>query len=107
MLDRGMTTFLRRGVPLARRQLFSLRHGACSGSSRGYSGQARTPEPLRLSGAIKSYKHVEMTPVVGTEFLEGSLAEMMSAPNSDELIKDLAITSKCPLHAIRTRTKVR
>lgn len=88
MLDQGMAVLARRGPSLAR-SIPSFR--------RSYSSQnpiAR--KPLSLSGAIKAYKHVELTPVVGTEFLEGSLAEMVSAPNSDELIRDLAITSEYP-----------
>lgn len=59
-----------------------------------YSSRTKAPEPLRLSGALKGYKHVELTPVLGTEFLEGSLAEMLNAPNSDELIREFAITGK-------------
>jgi len=36
-----------------------------------------------------------VTPTVGTEFPEVNLVQMLNAPNSDELLKDLAITSKC------------
>lgn len=35
-----------------------------------------------------------VTPTVGTEFPEANLVEMLNAPNSDELLRDLAITSK-------------
>lgn len=82
-----MSILARRGSPVAR-IIPSFR--------RGYSGQRAAPGPLSLSGAIKAYKHIELTPVLGTEFVEGSLAQMVSAPNSDELIRDLAITSEFP-----------
>jgi hypothetical protein len=35
-----------------------------------------------------------VTPTVGTEFPEANLVHMLEAPNSDELLRDLAITSK-------------
>lgn len=49
-------------------------------------------EPLKLSGALDAYEHFDVTPVIGREFVNVDLAELLSAPNSDELIKDLAIT---------------
>ena len=51
-------------------------------------------EPLKLSGALDQYAAFDVTPVIGREFPEASLAEWLKAPNSDELIRDLAITSK-------------
>ncbi|PSR82931.1 TfdA family taurine catabolism dioxygenase TauD [Coniella lustricola] len=50
------------------------------------------PEPLKLSGALDSYKSFEVTPIIGREFPEANLVEWLNAPNSDELIRDLAIT---------------
>ncbi len=51
-------------------------------------------EPLNLSGALDSYESFDVTPVIGREFPTASLTEWLDAPNSDELIRDLAITSK-------------
>ena len=51
-------------------------------------------EPLKLSGALDQYASFDVTPVIGREFPEASLADWLRAPNSDELIRDLAITSK-------------
>jgi hypothetical protein len=51
-------------------------------------------EPLKLSGALNSYKSFDKTPVIGREYVEGNLKEWLRAPNSDELIRDLAITSR-------------
>jgi hypothetical protein len=55
-------------------------------------------EPLKLSGALDSYESFDVTPVIGREFPTANLTEWLDAPNSDELIRDLAITSQsCPL----------
>jgi hypothetical protein len=49
---------------------------------------------LKLKGVLKPLKQFMVTPTVGTEFPEANLVEMLNAPNSDELLRDLAITSK-------------
>lgn len=51
-------------------------------------------EPLQLSGVLDQYKSFDGTPVIGREFPEVNLKEWFEAPNSDELLCDLAITSK-------------
>lgn len=52
------------------------------------------PTPLKLSGALDQFKSFDVTPVIGREFQEGNLAEWLRAENSDELLRELAITSK-------------
>ncbi|KAI1462651.1 TauD-domain-containing protein [Annulohypoxylon moriforme] len=49
-------------------------------------------EPLKLSGALDQFKQFDVTPVIGREFVDVDLAEWLRAPNSDELLRDLAIT---------------
>ncbi|KAM0328594.1 hypothetical protein ACHAQA_005002 [Verticillium albo-atrum] len=49
-------------------------------------------EPLKTSGALDKYEHFEVTPVIGREYVNTNLAELLKAPNSDDLIRDLAIT---------------
>ncbi|KAL4871471.1 hypothetical protein BDV12DRAFT_206586 [Aspergillus spectabilis] len=49
-------------------------------------------EPLKLSGALKEFESFDVTPVIGHEFPSAQLSEWLSAPNSDELLRDLAIT---------------
>ncbi|KAI0974038.1 hypothetical protein F4678DRAFT_395621 [Xylaria arbuscula] len=49
-------------------------------------------EPLKLSGALDQFKHFDTTPVIGREYIDVDLAEWLRAPNSDELLRDLAIT---------------
>lgn len=51
-------------------------------------------EPLKLSGALDQFKAFDVTPVIGREFIDVDLAEWLRAPNSDELIRDLGITSE-------------
>ncbi|XXH03379.1 hypothetical protein Hte_009777 [Hypoxylon texense] len=49
-------------------------------------------EPLKLSGALDQFQQFDVTPVIGREFVDVDLAEWLRAPNSDELLRDLAIT---------------
>jgi hypothetical protein len=51
-------------------------------------------EPLKLKGVLDAYKSFEVTPVIGREFVDVNLKDWLRAPNSDDLIRDLAITSK-------------
>lgn len=53
-------------------------------------------EPLKLSGVLDKYESFDVTPVIGREFVDVDLAGWLRAPNSDELIRDLAITSRLP-----------
>ncbi|KAL2796197.1 hypothetical protein BJX66DRAFT_324149 [Aspergillus keveii] len=56
------------------------------------SAEKNHREPLQLSGALEGFDSFDVTPVIGREFPAASLAEWLRAPNSDELIRDLAIT---------------
>ncbi|KAI1841420.1 hypothetical protein JX265_001512 [Neoarthrinium moseri] len=49
-------------------------------------------EPLKLSGALDQFESFDVTPTIGKEFANVDLAEWLRAPNSDELLRDLAIT---------------
>jgi hypothetical protein len=50
-------------------------------------------EPLKLSGAFDKFEHFDVTPVIGREYADVDLAEVLRAENSDELLRDLAIIS--------------
>jgi hypothetical protein len=54
-------------------------------------------EPLQLKGVLDQYKSFDVTPVIGREFVDVNLKDWLEAPNSDELIRDLAITSTLTL----------
>jgi hypothetical protein len=59
--------------------------------------QAQAPyprRPLQLKGILEQYESFDVTPVVGREFKDVNLKEWLRAPNSDDLLRDLAITSR-------------
>lgn len=59
------------------------------------------PQPLKLSGALAHFQREDTTPVIGTEFLNVNIVDdILKAPNSDELLRDLAITSLLPPYSI-------
>jgi hypothetical protein len=52
------------------------------------------PKPLSSSGALDRFKYEETTPVIGREYIDVNLVnDIINAENSDDLIRDLAITS--------------
>ena len=58
-------------------------------------GQAPYPQPLKLSGALEKFAHEDTTPTIGREFPGINIVDdLLNAENADELIRDLAITSK-------------
>ena len=52
------------------------------------------PYPVPQSSALDKYRSFDVTPIIGREYIDGNLKEWLEAPNSDELIRDLAITSE-------------
>jgi len=59
--------------------------------------ESETPalrEPLQLKGVLDQFKSFDVTPVIGREFVDVNLKDLLRASNSDELIRDLAITSE-------------
>ncbi|KAL1836227.1 hypothetical protein VTJ49DRAFT_5408 [Mycothermus thermophilus] len=50
------------------------------------------PEPLKLSGVLDQFESFDVTPVIGREYKNVNLVDWLNAPNSDELLRDLAIT---------------
>ncbi|KAK3332930.1 TfdA family taurine catabolism dioxygenase TauD [Cercophora scortea] len=72
--------------------------------SNGTNGNGATPvadpeavrtahrEPLKPTGKLAEFKSFDVTPVIGTEFPEVKLLDWLEAPNSDELLRELAIT---------------
>lgn len=68
---------------------------AVDGPVESQSVFTKYPQPLKLSGALNAYESFDTTPVIGKEFPKASLVEWLNAPNSDELLRDLAITGEC------------
>ena len=91
----------------------ALRSNAEEGASVVLNSEAKpTPEPthhaspnppLELKGVLNQFKSFDVTPVIGKEFPEAKLAEWLRAPNSDELIRDLAITSAPLFYLLQPR----
>ncbi|GAM36766.1 hypothetical protein TCE0_018f06118 [Talaromyces pinophilus] len=48
--------------------------------------------PLKYSGALDVYEHFDLTPTIGREFPTARITEILRAPNSDDLLRDLAYT---------------
>ena len=50
--------------------------------------------PLKSSGALDAFESFDVTPVIGREYTNANLKDFLCAPNSDALLRDLAITSQ-------------
>ena len=49
-------------------------------------------QPLQSSGSLDDFAKTDLTSVIGTEFPEGvQLTQFLEAPNSDDLLRDLAL----------------
>jgi hypothetical protein len=51
-------------------------------------------EPLENGGSFDQFEYLDLTPIIGREYLNVDLISILRASNSDELIRDLAIISK-------------
>lgn len=62
-----------------------------------HPGKANTFKPaVKSTGVLDKYENFDVTPVVGREFPTANVVEWLQAPNSDELIRELALTSMSP-----------
>lgn len=60
--------------------------------------QAEHRKPLQPSGALEKFKYEDTTPEIGREFLNVNIVDdLLNTPNADEVLRDLAITSKSML----------
>ena len=50
--------------------------------------------PLQLSGALDQWEQHDLTPLMGTQFEDINLTEILHSPACDQIIRDIAITSK-------------
>lgn len=57
-----------------------------------YAADAYPRPPLKYSGSLDKFEHFDVTPVIGREYPTTSIVDLLEAPNSDELLRDLAIT---------------
>ncbi|KAF4302671.1 taurine catabolism dioxygenase [Botryosphaeria dothidea] len=90
-MTKRVNLLLSRNGP-ALRMLVSAQPFCSPSLRRGLAQAASFPKPLKLKGVLKPFKQLDVTPTVGTEFPEANLVDMLHAPNTDELLRDLAIT---------------
>ena len=50
--------------------------------------------PLKQTGALDGYKQKLMTACLGSEFSDIDLVDVLRAPNSDAILRDMAIMSQ-------------
>jgi hypothetical protein len=63
----------------------------------------RTTEPAVYSGSLDSYGHNDLTPSIGREFPNIQIKELLTSPDTDTLIRDLAITGLSHLLRLNNR----
>ena len=61
-------------------------------STNGSLGNHR--QPLKLQGALDNFEHFDVTPIIGREYPKVDLKQWLESPHCDDLLRDLAITSK-------------
>jgi hypothetical protein len=62
--------------------------------TNGHSSEARMlgREPLKNSGSIDHLEYVDVTPIIGREYPTAKIKDILNAPNSEQQLRDLAIT---------------
>lgn len=65
-----------------------------NGNGKATNDTKLIKEPFKLCGLLDEYESFSVTPVIGTEFTDANVAEWLKADNSNDLIRELAITSK-------------
>ena len=50
-------------------------------------------EPLKVSGALPT-NYFEVTPIIGREYPDVQLSQLMNSPQRDAYLRDLAITGR-------------
>lgn len=68
--------------------------GHVPGKNGHSDGNIVKTTPLKPTGVLDHYEHFDLTPVIGREFPKVDLVEWLQAPNADELLTELAYTSK-------------
>lgn len=67
------------------------------GNGKEVIDHIQSKKPLELKGVLEEFAYFDVTPVIGREFQDVDVVAWLQSPNSDELIRDLAITSRFAL----------
>ncbi|KAL5093994.1 hypothetical protein Trisim1_009464 [Trichoderma cf. simile WF8] len=54
--------------------------------------KTKVQQTVPLTGALDQFESFDITPVIGREFPKANLVDLLNAPNSDDLIRELAVT---------------
>ena len=60
--------------------------------------QPRRTRPVTYTGLLDAWNSYDSTPAIGREFSNLQVVDLLRASNSDEVIKDLAVTSTTILY---------
>ena len=69
--------------------------GVAFESSKATNGHSKSKVrlPLEANGSLDNYNFKDLTPCIGREFPTADLVDIMNAPNSEDLLQELALTS--------------
>ena len=63
-----------------------------------HPGKVAATKPwVKSTKALDQYEHIEVTPIIGREYPHVNLVSLLKSPNSEELLRELALTSKSQL----------
>lgn len=80
-------------APIATTLGDSLKNAIPKAQNGHSNGHEVKTTPIKSTGALDQYEFFDLTPVIGREFPKANLVELLEAPNSDELLTELAYTS--------------
>ena len=69
-----------------------LQNGMINGQYDDSIAKSRLSYPLTYAGHLNTYKHSELTPVIGREYTDLNIQDLLASPERDEKIRDLAVT---------------
>lgn len=67
---------------------------AASSSSPAIVANQMINKPLSMTGILDNYKYDDLTPVIGREYPTIQIRDLLNAPNSEELLREMAIISE-------------
>ncbi len=59
-----------------------------------HQARTRLAKPLTNSHSLDKWSHQDLTPVIGREFLDLQVVELLESTDSDRLVTDLAVTGE-------------
>jgi hypothetical protein len=77
---------------MASAQTNGTNHAANGTNGHANEGSTLKLEPLKNSGSIDHLEYVDVTPIIGREYPTAKLKDLLKADNSEQLLRDLAIT---------------